>query len=446
MTDSPAMTQLLQFPLMEAIFGRRSRRFGLGMEIPSGPLAFKSRSLPHPLSELERAILVAAATGVSGWNFGVPFSPSQPTEHAGLTERFTGRTAPTAAGIGTPVLFYTDDDGTYLTNTRDVHPARVRESIEIEDDAQRIMTVCRDHTVRLTTTRLDLPSAAPHMLEPNIWMANAAGSMFSMPMGDASEEFLGLLAVFVAHGYVIADDQAKQPAGGLTPFIRSGLLDESKVFPLSVLEKITYEANCTELAFMAHNMVLTMQAMGLGGLYYTGLNRWSIMGAFAEAGIKGLGLRFVEDERWTVPNPVGLDGVFEALCPPYYPDMRVAVQEFVERKFGPGGAYDPAVAGPWKHSAEVKRSVEPYSDEFIDCLGEIAQYVYDKHGKFPGTVTTLVLPGFVQAQHIDTEFYDARYQPGAYLEVHADHMQRWHGQDLPRTQLGDLAHAHAASE
>jgi hypothetical protein len=427
-TDSEAMSDLLRFPLMQAIFGRRARRFGLGMEIPSGPLAFKSRSAPYPLSELEQAILVAAGTGVSGWNFGVPFSPSRPTEHANLTERFTGRTAPTAAGIGTPVLFYTTDAGTYVTNTRDVVPARVSESLESEDDAEQIMSVCRDHTVQLTTTRLDLPPAPPHMLEPNIWMANAPGSMFMMPMGDASEEFLGLLAFLVAHGYLIADDQAKRPAGNLGPFLRSGLLDESKVFPLSVLQNFTYEANCTEVAFMAHNAALTMQAMGLGGLYYAGLNRWSILGAFAEQGIEGLGFRFVQDERWPVPDPVGLDGVFEALCPPYYPDMRAAVQAFAERKFGPGGAYDPGVAGPWKRAAEVKRTVEAYSEEFVDCMGEIAQYVYEKHGKFPGTLTTLVLPGFVQAHHIDTEFYDAHYQPGAYLETHANHMQRWHGE------------------
>jgi hypothetical protein len=226
---------------------------------------------------------------------------------------------------------------------------------------------------------------------------------------------------------LIADDEAKRPAGDLGPFTRSGLLDERKVFPLSVLQHITYEANCTEVAFMAHNVALTMQAMGLGGLYLSGLNRWSILGAFAEQGIQGLGFRFVQDERWTVPDPVGLDGVFEALCPPYYPDMRAAVRTFVERKFGPAGAYDPGVGGPWKRSAEVKRTVEPYSEEFVDCLGEIAQYVYDKHGRFPGTHTTLVLPGFVQAHHIDTEFYDAHYQPGAYLETHANHMQRWHG-------------------
>jgi hypothetical protein len=427
MTDRVAISDLLEFPLMRAIFGRRSRRFGLGMEIPSGPLAFTSRSAPEPLSELEQAILVAVATGVSGWNFGIPFSPSRPMEHASPTVRFAGRTAPTAAGIGTPVLFYTTDEGTYVTNTRDVVPAGVRESLETQADTEQVISVCRDNTVQLSTTRLDLPPAPPHMLEPNIWMANAPGSMFMMPMGDASEEFLGLLAVFVGHGYLIVDEQAGRPAGDLAPFIRSGLLDERKPFPVSMLQQITYEANCAEVSFMAHNVALTLQAMGLGGLYYTGLNRWSILGAFAEEGIEGLGFRFVQDERWSVPHPVGLDGVFEALCPPYFPDMRAAVQAFVERKFGPGGAYDPGVCGPWKRAAEIKRTVEPYSDEFIHCLGEVAQYVYEKHGKFPGTLTTLVLPGFMQAHHIDTEFYDAHYQSGAYLPTHADHMQRWHG-------------------
>lgn len=422
------MNDLLRFPLMRAIFGRRSRRFGLGMEIPSGPLAFKSGSDPQPLSELEQAILVTSATGVSGWSFGIPFSPIKPKEHANPTVRFTGRTAPTAAGIGTPVLFYATDDGTFVTNTRDVVPARVQESVESKADTEQVISVCRDHTVQLSTTRLDLPPAPPHMLEPNTWMANAPGSMFMMPMGDASEEFLGLLAVFLGHGYLIVDDQAKRPAGDLAPFIRSGLLDESKPFALSMLQHITYEANCAEVAFMAHNVALTMQAMGLGGLYYTGLNRWSILGAFADDGIKGLGFRFIHDERWIVPNPVGLDGVFEALCPPYYPDMRVAVRAFVERKFGPGGAYDPGLGGPWKRGAEIKGTVEPYSEEFVDCLSEIAQYVLDKHGKFPGTLTTVVLPGFVQAHHIDTDFYDAYYQPGAYLETHSDHMPRWHGE------------------
>src|SRR5262245_41789448 len=120
-TETP-LNHLFRYPLLDAIFGRRARRFGQGMEIPSGPLAFKSSQSPHPLSELERAVLLAAATGVTGWSFGVPFGPDRPREHAHYTLRFTGRTAPTAGGFGTPVLLFTDDDGLYLTNTRDIPP------------------------------------------------------------------------------------------------------------------------------------------------------------------------------------------------------------------------------------------------------------------------------------------------------------------------------------
>jgi len=422
-----AVTDMLHFPLMQAIFGRRARRFGLGMEIPSGPLAFSSGKEPLPLSELEEALLVAAGTGVSGWNFGVPHGPDQPDSHAHYTVRFTGRTVPTAGGFGTPALIFTNDSGTYLTNTRDWKPDRVRELLEEAGDADRIMAVCRDSTVRLSDRRLDFPAAPPHMLEPNLWMANAPGSTLFMPIGDASEQVISLLALALSNGNVIMDDDEKRTAGNLAPFIRSSLLDETKKVPLSVLLQMAYEANCSELAFMGHNITLAMQAMGLGGLYFNGLNRWSIMGAFAEDGIRGLGFRFVRDERWTVPNPVGLDGHYEALCPPYFPDMRAAVEEFVKRKFGPGGAYDPETPGPWKDSAAVRSSVARYSDELVDCMAEVAQYIHDKHGRFPGTFTTIVLPGFVQAVHLDTGYYDEHFQPGAYLETHAEHMARWHG-------------------
>jgi hypothetical protein len=427
-----SLGELQQFPLMHALFGRRARRFGLGMEIPSGPLAFTSRSEPVALSELEKAILIAAGTGVSGWNFGVPFGPSRASEHGQFTQRFTGRTMPTAAGIGTPVLCHTGDDGTWLTNTRDSQPSRMRELEAIDDDIDRILAVCREHTVRLSQERLDLPAAPGHMMEPNFWMANAPGSTLFMPVGDASEQLLGILAIFLANGYVIRDDMAKRPAGDLAPFIRSGLLDVEKVFPLTVLELSAYEANTMELAFMGHNIVLALQALGLGGLFFNGVNRWSVLGAFADRGVRGLGFRFLSDERWTTPNPVGLEGHFEALCPPFQPDMRSAVQTFVERRFGPGGAYDSTTPGPWKDSAAVKGSVTPFSDEFVDCMSSIAQYIVDTYGRFPATMPTIVLTGYVQAQHIDTEFYDEHYAPGAYLQTHATHMDRWHA----RTQEG----------
>jgi hypothetical protein len=422
---------LSEFALIDAIAGRRSRRFGKGMEMPSGPLAYRSEAEPLSLSELERSILVAAGTGVTGWSFGVPHGPDRPEEHAHYTQRFTGRTAPTAAGIGTPTLFATDDSGTYFTNTRDALPDRAVGSTGGREALDAMVETVRTHTERLSERRLDLPQAAPHMLEPNLWMANAPGSTLFMPVADASEQVLGFMAMALANGNMLIDDVAGRPAGNLAPFVRSGLLREDKRIPLTVLQQMAYEANVAELAFVGHNIMLMMQAMGLGGLYLSGLNRWSVLGAFGDSGIQGLGFRFVTDPRWTLPNPVGLDGHIEGLCPPYVADMRQAVGIFVERKFGPRGAYDPSTPGAWGETEAIKRGVSPYSEDFVDCLGEVAQYVYDTYGKFPNTFTTMVLSGYVQAVHLDTDFYDTHYRPGAYLSTHAHHMEHWHADPSP---------------
>jgi hypothetical protein len=322
------------------------------------------------------------------------------------------------------VLFYTDDEGAYLTNTRDVEPDDTRIFRGEQEEAEDLIEICRKHTTQLSNERLDIPAQPPHMLPPNLWMANAEGSTLFMPMGDASEETLALMAIAVANGTVIVDDEAGRPAGDPGPHIASGMLDEDRKMPLSILLQSAYEANCLELAFMGHNIVLTMQAMGLGGLYFTGMNRWSVLGAFAEDGIEGLGFRFVDNPDSPMPDPVGIDGVYEGLCPPFYDDMHEAVEEFVDRKFGATGPYTEG------HGAlednDVMAKVEPYSEEFVSYLGSVAQYTYEEKSRFPGTFTTMVLPGYVQAVHLDTEYYDEHYAEGAYLESHANHWDVWH--------------------
>jgi hypothetical protein len=421
--------QLLKFPLLKALFGRRARRFGFGMEIPSGPLAFHSDKEPTPLTEEEQMLLVAAGTGVSGWTFGVPFTPRSPESHADFTLRLTGRTAPTAAGLGTPALFFTDDTGCYCTRTRDVQPHLMQELTGDEDAVDRVAGVCRENTVRIKDGRIDLPSTPPHILAPNLWWANKPGSTLFMPVGDASEECLGLMALIMRHGVMVVDHETGKPAGDLEPFVRSGLLDREKQLPLSELMAIVNDSMCSELAFIGHNIVLMIQAMGLGGLYFSGIDGLSALGVHANDGISGLGFRFIENEEWITPNPVGLEGIYEALCPPNYPDMHAAVEAFVARKFGPEGAYDPELPGPWRENSRIKRTVAPYGREFVDCMSEVARYIYKKYGKFPGVRSTIMLPGFVQAHHIDTDYYDMHYKEGAYLETHAQHMARWHGPD-----------------
>jgi hypothetical protein len=65
------LNDLLEFPLMEAIAGRRARRFCMGAEIPDGVLAFKSKHKPMPLSEIEQLLVLSYMGGVTGWHFAI---------------------------------------------------------------------------------------------------------------------------------------------------------------------------------------------------------------------------------------------------------------------------------------------------------------------------------------------------------------------------------------
>ena len=65
---SEAMQELASFPLLAAIYGRRSRRFAMGGAIPDGPLAYESKHDPVPLSDLERLIVLTSMAGSTGWH------------------------------------------------------------------------------------------------------------------------------------------------------------------------------------------------------------------------------------------------------------------------------------------------------------------------------------------------------------------------------------------
>jgi len=70
MRPTPELLEAIwRYPLFEALYGRRSRRFGLGFEMPEGPFRYRSAQAPVPLSELEEALLVGAGAGFSGVAF-----------------------------------------------------------------------------------------------------------------------------------------------------------------------------------------------------------------------------------------------------------------------------------------------------------------------------------------------------------------------------------------
>jgi hypothetical protein len=172
-----------------------------------------------------------------------------------------------------------------------------------------------------------------------------------------------------------------------------------------------------------------LQAMGLGGWMFNGLDPSSVLGASGNADVPGLGFRYDTNDRWPYPNPTGREGVMEGFCPPHYPDMRAAVEAVCARKFGPGGPFHPETPGPWKDTAAVRGAAQVHSEEFRECVALQASYLLETFGKFPGTVPSIFVITYLQAHHLDLEFYNHFYKPGAYLHTHGKHMARWHGHD-----------------
>ncbi|MCG8626267.1 MAG: hypothetical protein MJE68_30255, partial [Proteobacteria bacterium] len=74
----------------------------------------------------------------------------------------------------------------------------------------------------------------------------------------------------------------------------------------------------------------------------------------------------------------------------------------------------------------------------IQVVKDICNYVYDTYGRFPAFSDPMFLRFMVQAHHLDLDFYDKYYPPGAYTEAHKNHFARWHP-DIPDPFSGSSA-------
>ena len=421
-TLNDTLNELLKFPLMEAIAGRRSRRFCMGAEIPDGVLAFKSKHKPLPLSEIEQLLVLTSMGGVTGWNFAIMRHEKYAPKLSNYCGSPVGRTFPSAAGFITSELFFTDDNGTYFFPTRDFHP-----EIEIKDgkvDLEEFLSVHKKRIRKLSNKRLHIPREEPYMEGHNTWIANHEGSTFVIPVGDLAQHVLATICYFTQNGYTIYDDISKRPIPGTEKF--GDIVDINKPVPLTVLEQSSLADITAEFSTSCYAGVLMLQAMGLGGYMYEGVDRHTILGASGDAAVPGLGFRYDTDERWSLPNPTGLQGVFEGYCPPHYKNMRDATEALAKRKFGNGGVYNPNTPGAWNDSPKVRANAAPYTAEFKECVALQAQYIYDTYGRFPATVQSVFSFLYLQAHHLDLDFYDNYFKPGAYLTTHKKHMKKWH--------------------
>ncbi|MEO6923496.1 MAG: hypothetical protein ABI142_06700 [Bryocella sp.] len=437
----------LNYPLFSAIFNRRSRRISAGIEtVPAGTMTYTSTQSPQPLSALEEALLIAA-TGITGVT--MPDGPFQTPQGGPLLGsplmNLNARAASSPDNAQGTHFILSNDSGTYLLKEpENVDPFFFQGELT-GDKLIAYTELCK---VRLQDKRLDMPREFPCYVGRNRYVSNVAGSTILIPIVDLTRQYINGMM------YLLSQDEGRRPNfiddwnfyrnAGTAKWVKNGFLNKKIPIPLGFMNtfRIHIEAD-----LLIQNLLLTIQAMGLGGWVHAAFAGPYLLGSPDTAPLygKALGFRYQTPKvgllrklrkaitplpAWQ-PNPVGLDGLLEGLCPPYYNNMSEAVDALINVKYGKDGLYTdpkyfdkvfkPELAG--KYCGEVTK----FTPDVIACCKDICNYIYDTYGRFPAHVDAMYVPGVqVQAHHLDLAYYDEFYTKG-YTDTQADHQNNWHG-------------------
>lgn len=406
------------------------------MTIPGGPLAFRSRQEPSPLTEDEEAVLAWAACGVTGPALAdLCYAAGQ---GGNIMAGLTGRTVASGDGLQTVALVVMNDRGTWLQpRPQDLPAAEIGQLI---DDSRR-----EAFTAAWQRTRIPLAPGRVHpRVEPivninaNRWSLHVPGSSYFLPIGDLTPMYLnGLLEILNEDtGVYVLDERRHYQPAGLARFARSrgGHLDDDpahgKVITIRQLEQFVTDFVNLEMGMVIQNLGLMTQALGLGGFphfanhefaWFEALgftmsrmpaSRYLGTGALVAAGLKLLGK--------DVPVPLALrlerEGrtLMQALCPPHFESMTAAVRHMVDRKFGRNGIFrGGAPVTGWKNPGATTGAVPGVTDRAVAATTAYCEYVWQRYGRFPVHVPPFRCGLGHQAMRLDPEFYDRFYQSDA---------------------------------
>ena len=438
--------QLAHYSLLDALLARRSRRFGKGMRLNGGPLAYESSHEPVPLSQTEEAALAFAACGVTGFTMGeLPYDTGNVAEAGGgnIIMNFVGRTVFSADAAHLVTVFVLNDDGVWLLKRPQDYPRLEVPELVRAAYEQRWLDLYTKSRVRIAERRLDVPREPPFVPPFNKWSANVRGTTYFLPIAELSGLFLNvLLAAFSEEvAYFVVDDRNNFQPAGVAKFARSkgGYLSDNladgRVATVSLLDTWMYEFAAVEQGAMLQNLALATAALGLGGFPHLASHPFGWFQALdfritdlpfshtIGAGPVMKGLLRVLNKDISIPTAVGLerDGqvLIKPFCPPYYRNMEEAVLAFVDYKYaqGQGTLRDGGAASNWQNGATIQAGIPRYSDRAIAATIACSEYLYARYGRIPasnGPFRTLMA---YQAHHLDADFYRKFYRPEVIGEV-----------------------------
>jgi hypothetical protein len=436
--------------LLQALRERRSRRFGLGMRIEAGPLAYASRHAPRPLDEGEEALLAFAAAGPTGYALAdLTFARG---EGGNIMSGLVGRTVASGDAAQAVALVVSNDSATYLVRRpREMSPAEVAELIGLAGRGD-VTEVYRRSRVKIKAGRATAPVTPMFNLNVNAWSLHAPGSTYFLPINDLTLIYInGLLDIFnESTGAYVVDERAGFRPAGLARFAKSRgghLADDpraDRTFTVQRLEVLVTEVVTIEQGMMLQNLGLAAEAMGLGGFPHFAAHEYAWFGPLGFRMLKMPASRYLGAGRLlsaaarllgrdrAVPYAVGLEVGGEPLlrghCPPYFDGMAAAVRAVADAKCGPSGLFRAGIgASAWSRPDEVSCGIPDISDAAVAATTAYCDYVYRRYGRFPAYLPPFrTVLGF-QATHLDVEFYDRFYRSEALTPRQRRHLADWHG-------------------
>lgn len=451
MPDENPLSDLARYPLLDALRDRRSRRFGHGMKMETGPMAFESRQSPVPLSEDEEAALAFAACGVTGHALAdLVYAPGG---GGSIIAGMLGRTVASGDAIHTVSVFVTRDDATYLLKRpRDFAPSEIGELAELARRGE-LTELYRRSRIKIKESRAQPPLHPMFNLDVNRWALYDAASTYFLPVNELTLLYInGVLEILdESTGAFILDERAGFRPAGVGRFARSkgGHLHDDprdeRALTIQQLESLVTEFVTIEQGMVLQNLALMAQALGLGGFPHWAAHPFGWLEAlgfrmqrFPASRYLGMGrilgkLAGLLGKDPEVGHAVAFEHEGETLlapyCPPSYPSMEAAVRAVLDFKFGEDGVFRGGIgASGWREPERIVEAAKPPSTAAIDATISFCEYVYRRYGRFPAYQPPFrTVLGF-QTGHLDLEFYDRFYRPEALSETQRQHMECWHAQ------------------
>lgn len=462
------LKRLFEYGLLDAIRQRRTRRVAQGTSIDAGPgLSHVSGNPPKPLSPLEEAVLVVS-TGLTGavMHDGPLHIPGGGEELGTPFMRVLGRAASSPDNAQATSFFLINDDGIWLIRQPTDRQALASVPPDWQDwSEQDWLQAAAVVKRRVSDRRLEFPRQHPYYLGWNKQLSNRPGTSLFLPVVDCTRAVINILLILLSEPDgerpVIIDDWRQftpdDPAElavwvgaalGLTgrkipyepiegvKWIRDGFVNKDINLPLGLARtcRVDYEA-----FFLLQNLMLVTHAMGLGGWIHASVFPPYLFERDDAKGWHGLGFRMEAPaktfHRWPplpapLPNPVGIDGVLEALCPPYVASMDEAVDRVIAEKYDAEGAYGDAgvFAKPYRaraHAEAFLQRASRYSPKAIQYTKDVCNYIVDTYGRFPAHVDAFYTPGiWLQCSHLELEYYDKYFDDGQVARQRA-HAADW---------------------